>query len=250
MTTVEFVESIPEFSRLAYVEQVKRFCWHLAVQRQQANFNGVHVAACFDEASCPKPSSISPFLSSLASQKPPFLIKRNGSFELTRHAREQFDSVLGKRDTAIAVDKLLQDLPTKLSIEAEKVYLEEALTCFQRGAFRAAIVMVWNLAYDHLCKVILNNPRHLADFNTQLPRTYPKADILAINVRDDFEALKESQVLQVAKSANIISGSVHKILKEKLDRRNIAAHPSNVAVSQLTAEDFILDLVQNVVLKF
>jgi hypothetical protein len=56
-------------------------------------------------------------------------------------------------------------------------------------------------------------------------------------------------VLQVAKSANIISGSVHKILKEKLDRRNIAAHPSNVTVSKLTAEDVILDLVQNVVLK-
>ena len=110
--------------------------------------------------------------------------------------------------------------------------------------------MVWNLAYDHLCKIVMNDAQHLAAFNTQLPRSFPKADISSINNRDDFEALKESQVLQVAKSANIISGSVHKILKEKLDRRNIAAHPSNVTVSRLTAEDFILDLIQNVVLKF
>ena len=248
MTPLEFVESVPEFSRLNYVEQVKRFCWHLAMQAQKAKFTGADVAACFDDTGCPRPSSVSPFLASLADQR--FLIKRNGSFELTRKAREQFDSVLGKRDTTIAVDKLLQELPGKLSIEAEQVYLEEALTCFRHSAFRAAIVMVWNLAYDHLCKVIINRPQYLSDFNTQLPKSFPKADILAINVRDDFEALKESQVLQVAKSANIISGSVHKILKEKLDRRNIAAHPSNVAVSRLTAEDFILDLVQNVVLKF
>jgi hypothetical protein len=45
---------------------------------------------------------------------------------------------------------------------------------------------------------------------------------------DDFQELKQSQVLQVCKSANIISGSIHKILKEKLERRNIAAHPSGV----------------------
>jgi hypothetical protein len=250
MTTIEFVEYIPEFSRLNFMEQVKRYCWHLSVQRQKAKLTGADVAACFDETGCPKPSSVAPFLASLSKQKPPFLIKRNGSFELTRHAREQFDSVLGKRDTTIAVDKLLQELPSKLSVEAEKVYLEEALTCFRQSAFRAAIVMVWNLAYDHLCKVIMNNTQHFADFNSQLPKSYPKADILVIKVRDDFESLKESQVLQVAKSANIISGSVHKILKEKLDRRNIAAHPSNVAVARLTAEEFILDLVQNVMLKF
>jgi hypothetical protein len=56
------------------------------------------------------------------------------------------------------------------------------------------------------------------------------------------------QILQVCKSANIITGSLHKILKEKLDRRNVAAHPSQVVVSQLTAEDFIKDVVENVVL--
>jgi hypothetical protein len=250
MTTLEFVESISGFSRLNYTEQVKRFCWHLAMQKQKTRFSGADVAACFDDTGCPKPSSIAPFLASLASQKPPFLIKRSGAFELTRYAREQFDSVLGKRDTTIAVDALLQSLPGLLPIEVEKAYLEEALICFRHGAFRAAIVMVWNLAYDHMCNVIMQDAKNLGNFNVQLPKTYPKADISSVNVRDDFEALKESQVLQVAKSANIVSGSVHKILKEKLDRRNIAAHPSKVAFSRLNAEDFILDLVQNVVLKF
>jgi hypothetical protein len=248
VTLAEFVDSIPNFSRLTYMEQVKRFCWHLSVQGQKLKFTGSDVAACFDGTHCPKPSSVAPFLTSLANQKQPFLIRRNGSFELSRHARNQFDSELGKRESTVAVDKLLRELPSILPIEADKVYLEEALTCFRHGAFRAAIVMTWNLAYDHLCNVVLKG--RLADFNAQLPKTFPKAEISAVSVRDDFETLKESQVLQVAKSANIISGSVHKILKDKLDRRNIAAHPSGVAISRLTTEEFILDLVQNVVLKF
>ena len=249
MTSVEFVESIEGFSRLNYTEQVKRFCWHIAVQRQKTIFTGADVAACFDDIGCPKPSGVSAFLASLASRKPQFLIKRNRLFALTGHARDQLDSKIGEQDTTFAFDKLLKELPGKLFIEFEKVYLDEALTCFRHGAFRASIVMMWNLAYSHLCNVIMNDPQTLADFNRQLPKTYPKADISEISVRDHFKALKESQVLQIAKSANIISGNVHKILKEKLDPRNIAAHPSHVTISRLTAEDFILDLVQNVVLK-
>ena len=107
--------------------------------------------------------------------------------------------------------------------------------------------MAWNLAFDHLCRFILAN--HLSEFNTQLPKSFPKADIAAVAKRDDFHELKESQVLQVCRSANIISGSIHKILKEKLDRRNIAAHPSGVVIADPTAEEFIKDLVENVVLK-
>ena len=102
------------------------------------------------------------------------------------------------------------------------------------------------LAYDHICELVL--AKHLPDFNVQLPKNYPKADISAINKREDFEFLKESQVLQVCASANIISGNVHKIAKEKLVRRNIAAHPSVIVTTTATAEEFIRDLVENVIL--
>lgn len=61
--------------------------------------------------------------------------------------------------------------------------------------------------------------------------------------------LKESEVIEVCKSARIISGNLYKILREKLHRRNMAAHPSNVVISRLQAEDFINDLVSNVVIK-
>lgn len=247
MSPTEFVGSITGFVSMKPVEQIKRFCWYLAYHQQRATFAAGDVSWCYDLSKCPKPSSISPFCASLANQRPPYLIRKGSEYELSRLAHQQFDALLGQREATIAVQQMLQELPAKLTVPLEKAYLDEALRCFRHNAVRAAIVMTWNLAYAHLCNVILS--KHLPAFNSQLPLSFPKAEISTASVRDDFEALKESQVLQVAKSANIISGSVYKILKEKLDRRNIAAHPSNVIIRPETAEEFILDLVQNVVLK-
>jgi hypothetical protein len=111
---------------------------------------------------------------------------------------------------------------------------------------RAAIVMTWNLAYDHLCEYALT--KKLAEFNAQLPRSFPRADISVITNKEDFSELKESQVMQVCRSANITSKDVHKVLKEKLDRRNTYAHPSTITLAPQTAEEYIIDLVNNVVL--
>jgi len=63
------------------------------------------------------------------------------------------------------------------------------------------------------------------------------------------EEFKESQVLTIARDANIISGNVFKVMDGKLGIRNSAAHPSDVKVEQLQADYFIDDLVKNVVLK-
>ena len=50
-------------------------------------------------------------------------------------------------------------------------------------------------------------------------------------------------------SAGIINGNLKKILNEKLNRRNLAAHPSLVEITVHQAEDVISDLVNNVILK-
>lgn len=112
------------------------------------------------------------------------------------------------------------------------------------SAFRAAIVMTWNMAYDHFCRWIYS--KHLVNFNLQLPKSFPKAGITSITKLDDFSELKESQVIQIAASSGIITANLQKVMKEKLDRRNIAAHPSSIAIERLTAEEFIRDAVVNI----
>jgi hypothetical protein len=61
--------------------------------------------------------------------------------------------------------------------------------------------------------------------------------------------LKESEILTVCKSAAIITADLYRILDEKLGKRNTAAHPSTVGVSQIQVEGVIDDLVNNIVLK-
>jgi hypothetical protein len=119
------------------------------------------------------------------------------------------------------------------------------------GAFQAAIVMTWNLTFWHLCTFVLKH--HLAAFNTRYPVSLPnkhvKAKVQTIAKYEDFLLeLKESEVLTICRDAKIIDPNIYKILDAKLDRRNSAAHPS-VKIDQLQAEEYVDDLVKNVVLK-
>ena len=78
------------------------------------------------------------------------------------------ETCFGLRTPTIAVDAMLQNLPGRISDEAERLFLSEAIVCFRNKAFRATIVMTWNLAYDHLLTWIVGN--HLAAFNAAIPR--------------------------------------------------------------------------------
>jgi hypothetical protein len=117
------------------------------------------------------------------------------------------------------------------------------------GAYRACIVMAWNIAYAHLLDWILKDQVRLDKFNAAISRRYQNLKTLQISKYDDFgDNLQERQVLEIANTANLYNSGIFKVLKDKLDRRNNAAHPSNVICVQSQADDMITDLVHNVVL--
>jgi hypothetical protein len=139
-----------------------------------------------------------------------------------------------------------------VSDEGERRFLSEALVCYKHQAFRAAIVMTWNLAYDHMLGWIMADPQRLSDFNTAMARRFAndrKKAALAIAQHEDFEELKEFESIEIGGTANLYSSSVKKILLDKLTKRNMAAHPSLVEVTRAQADDTITDLVNNIVLK-
>jgi hypothetical protein len=240
------VGTISDFHSWNHVRKIKLFAWFLHSQGKE-HFGSADIRLIYDKLHADRPTNITSLLDQLSEKSPKELLKDSRGYSLVGRLRDEMARNYSARPTAVYVSTLLRELPVRLPNLAERTYLDEALACFNAGAFRASIVMCWNLAYDHLCEFVL--AKHHADFNIQLPKSFSKADISAVGKKDDFQELKESQVLQVCKSANIISGSLHKILKEKLDRRNIAAHPSGVVVSQPTAEEFIKDLIENVVLR-
>jgi hypothetical protein len=128
--------------------------------------------------------------------------------------------------------------------------MKEAEICLRHDAGRATIIMVWNVAFYHLCQFILKH--NLAQFNAGFQKLYAglwqHAKVKTMAGYDDFSTLKESVVIDICKRENIVNQNVAKILEKRLGDRNSAAHPSTIHVGQLQAEAFIEDVVDNVVL--
>ena len=94
----------------------------------------------------------------------------------------------------------------------------------------------------------MNDTGRLGNFNATIIKRNSKKAGLVITKYDDFEDLKEREVIDICSTAGLYNSSVYKILVGKLDRRNIAAHPSAVVMVQSQADDTITDLVNNVIL--
>ena len=84
----------------------------------------------------------------------------------------------------------------------------------------------------------------------EIKRTVTEITIKKISNIDDFSELKESKFIELMRSEKIISNDIRKILDEKLGIRNSASHPSPITIEGHKATEFILDLVENVILKY
>ena len=249
MDLKEFVGQIAGFVEWSHPDKIKLFGWYLHVYANQERFSAADIRRCYEALNYDVPN-LARDLPRLTDRTPPELLKDGGGYRLEARVRAVFDAKYAEAQTAIVIKKLLSELPAKVPGIEERVFLEEVIRCYRAGAFRATVVMAWNLAFDHLLHWLYANPARLATFNARIPVRYPNRKPIPLIARfEDFEDLKEREIVEVCSSAGLISGAVFTILKEKLDRRNSAAHPSKVEVLQSKAEDTIEDLVTNVVLK-
>ena len=244
----DLARAIPNLPRQPHAERIKAFAWYLHTHRKMDRFSLADIRACYDHLHYAKPQNLSSCLAQLQQKKPPDLLKDKRGYHLEGRIREAYDAKYGTRPLTIVVDTLLADLPGKVPGEAERLFLAEAISCFRIKAFRAAILMTWNVAYDHFEEWIIRN--HLAAFNARIAVNYPKKAGMVIKNKEDFsDHLKESEVIEISKSAGFLHDNIKKIMNDKLTKRNLAAHPSLVEITQYQAEDVISDLVNNVILK-
>lgn len=247
MQLTEFITQVSAFDSLKPREKILLFAWFLHVHRSIEIFDNATMRACFSEVSAPDPN-VARELPRLAQRNPPELIKVRGGYKLAGAVRRELDTRHGLQPNVIAVTKLLAELPGKLPRLSEQAFLSEALDCYKVKAYRAAIVMTWNLAFDHLLDWILEQPTRVADFNSAISKRFPKKVATRITKRDDFEELKEFDIIEICNTGAIVSKNIIRILHEKLTKRNISAHPSTIVVTQSQADDVITDLINNVVL--
>ena len=250
MTLEEVVARVPEFNTWKHADRIRFFMWFLHTERRQEYIRPADVKKCFDELRLQGPANHNSFFNAMTTRKPKEALSSAKGYRLERRVEEAFNAKYGQRASTQALNAQLLALEAKITDPDQHAYFDEAIVCFKNKAFRAAIVMAWNLAYDHFLRYIYSDQKRLGMFNNQLPITFKKGPPIAvISQFDDFSFLKESEVLTVAKSATILSNSRHKVMKEKLDRRNAVAHPGGLIVNDVTAEEFIRDLVDNIILK-
>jgi hypothetical protein len=237
------------FDDWQHAEKIRFFAWQLHSTAAKPRFTTGDMRGCFERLNLSQPGNLSQQLAQLVQQKQ--LLKDGQGYALEKRVRDSFEEQFGQRPSTVNVTKLLLELPSKVPDPLAREFLDEALRCFRAQAFRAAMVMTWNLAFDHLRAWVLNG--RVDAFNRQWPLRFPKhwekARVQVIATADDFGELKESEMIDVCLSAGLIPVDVAKILRDKLEKRNTAAHPSKIFISQLQAEAFIDDLINNVVLK-
>lgn len=228
---------------------VELFVYFLTVEMGQESATAAQIADCFVRCDLKAPKGIAARLSEGLSSKPSRYIKAGGGYKLQRHMREALSVKLGAETVTVQTSVTLRRLEDRVPAGPSRQFLKETIDCFEAGANRATIVMVWILAMDNLFAFILKN--HLAEFNDALAKNSDKSiKIKVITRRDDFTEIKESKFIELCRAAAIITNDVRKILDQKLDTRNSCAHPSGITINRSKVIDFVEDLVDNVVLKF
>lgn len=150
-----------------------------------------------------------------------------------------------------SVDKIalrnLASIKNQINISEEADFYTEVIKCYEVGAFRSAIVMMWNLTMNHLFDYTLKHK--LNEYNTALNSKFGSRAKL-VSTKEDFSNYRESDIIEVLKISGVVDKNIRKILDNKLGVRNTFAHPSTLIVAESKAVDVIEDLTRNVIVKF
>lgn len=242
-----FVERFDGFSKWDGKKQVDYFAYFLATETTSESFTAKQIQDCFDILSLKQYARVAVYLSENVGNKSGRYIKSKTGYRLERSVFDDIKQEVNNEPKKVQVSQHLTDLVSKIKDPQEEAFLAEALNCYRIEAYRATIILVWILAIGHLQKYIFG--QKLNDFNSALAKN-PDKKVQKIVNYDDFSDLSEVKLIELMRSANIISNDVRKILDEKLGIRNSAAHPSGIIFTGHKITEFGLDIINNILLKY
>lgn len=246
-----FCNSSKNFFDLQSAEQIDYFLYFLTIEKK-LNARATEIRNCFLLVDLTPYSNVNKYLLENLKSKgnyPPKFIRIGDYYQLHRRTREQIDKQIIKKPLRTKAKNDLRQLLTRLNNTEENEFLNEAIMCFEIEAYRASIVMVWNLTLNHLYEFILKYK--VDEFNLVLASNNDRrVKITSISKKDDFSEIPENKFIEFCRSADIVTNDIRKKLDNKLGIRNTYAHPSNVKMLEIIATEFIDDLINNVLLKY
>jgi len=240
----DFIDKKSGFSSLEFVAQVKYLAYFYVKLTKDPIFTARNIRNYFDLADVVKPKNVTDLCNHLVGKK--VLVDVKNGYKLHRDTFQQLENEFSADKPKQTVSKKLRDLLPKVTKIDNRNFLSEAISCYEIGAYRAAIVMTWLLVIDNLYNYIIAHK--LSDFNNALAQQNLK--LKKASTKEDFNELKETKFIEITRAAGIISNDVRKILDEKLGIRNTCAHPNNISVTESKATSFIEDLVDNILVTY
>jgi hypothetical protein len=126
-------------------------------------------------------------------------------------------------------------------------YLEEALACYSRGLYRAAILLVWSGVMEHLYRCAGARRGGVAAFEeANRTRFGASKKYHQIRKQDDFLYLGERDYIQLGEDAGMFNRNARSLLHEKLKLRNLCGHPTGYTPGREETVVFIESLVLNI----
>ena len=159
---------------------------------------------------------------------------------------EASDMVMAQLNRGAASERLRNFGGTTLTAD-QAALKEETIRCLEIEAYRAAMVMGWNLVFDCV-RVWMMEPSRLAKFNGELTKKERKKGVRYEPIGDysDFFVLGERDVLNWSLQSGLFSEKVHRALIERLERRNDHAHANFKHPDSTQALGYIHELLTTI----
>ncbi len=244
----EFIHKIDGFYDLGIKSQVEYLVFYLTNHAGHVSVTAKIVNEQLTELDLHTYRRLPQYLSDASRTRDGKYVKlKTGGYKLNGKLAAELSAMLDGTPAKNSLDEELVRIVATVGVNSERVFLEEALKCYQVAAYRAAIVLIWLVSIDHLQNYIFTNK--LSEFNAGLKKS-PDKKVKQITYRDDFSDLPENKFIELSRASGIISNDVRKILDAKLGIRNSAAHPSGIVIGEHKAVEFGVDLINNVILKY
>lgn len=244
----DFVDSIPDFDKLLMGRQTDLLAYYLLVLGKAEYVTGAMLAAMRQKVHLAAHPYLPQYLSDQASRKSgrtPHYVKKARGYGLERGYAKALEAEHLGRPAAKHVSASLRSALAGISDAVVKEYLEEAISCFEHGLHRSAVVMSWCVAYGLFRSWLFKN--HLTQLNAAMAAWKQPVKISKL---DDFQDLVEATVINTTRKIGLISREQEKTFKQALEQRNSYAHPSAKPISPSFAEAYIETVLREVIPNF
>lgn len=127
-------------------------------------------------------------------------------------------------------------------------YLNEAVDCYEHGAYRGAVLMVWAAAIEHIYTIIARHPRGFKEIEAANVKRFGNSHTYhKVSKKNDLLYLNDKNFLLLCEDAGVFNKNARMLLGEKLDTRNRCGHPTGYVIGREEAVVFVESLINNII---